>query len=292
MVKARRLTGALGIACSVLDGCSGAGEQDTVVVTSTSFVAETPASAPLTPKGPSPEPTVTARDAQALLDATVADVTAAFGGELGVATMGERGPVTAGFADPTPAWSTMKVPIAVAATRTQPGLESDVRAAITVSDNEAAGRLFDAVGPDAVDSVLSEAGVPAQVNMVDLRPEFSTFGQTLLSAADEAVLADSLPCVDGSGSVLGYMGQVEASQRYGLGAVGALFKGGWGPDTAGRYHVRQLGLIPRANGVWSPVALTAIPADGTYQTGQAMLTAAATRLAQASPALPAARCQP
>lgn len=276
----------------MLAGCSGAGEHVTVVVTSTSFVAETPASAPLTPEGPNPEPTVTARDAQALLDATVADVTAAFDGELGVATVGERGPVTAGFADATPAWSTMKVPIAVAATRTQPGLESDVRAAITVSDNEAAGRLFDAVGPDAVDSVLSEAGVPAQVNMVDLRPEFSTFGQTLLSVADEAVLADFLPCVDGSGSVLGYMGQVEASQRYGLGAVGALFKGGWGPDTAGNYHVRQLGLIPRGDGVWSSVALTAIPADGTYETGQAMLTAAATRLAEASPALPAARCQP
>ena len=292
MVKARRLTGALGIACSVLAGCSGVGEQDTVVVTSTSFVAETPASAPLTSVAPDSEAPIASGDAQALLDATVADVTAEFGGELGVATVGERGPVTGGFADATPAWSTMKVPIAVAAMRTQPGLESDVRAAITVSDNEAAGRLFKAVGPDAVDSVLAEAGVPAQVNMADLRPEFSTFGQTLLSVADEAVLADFLPCADGSGSVLGYMGQVDVSQRYGLGAVGALFKGGWGPDTAGRYHVRQLGLIPRGDGVWSPAALTAIPADGTYQTGQAMLTAAATRLAEASPALPAARCQP
>ena len=259
------------------------------MVTSTSFVAETPASAPLTSDAPGPEAPVASGEAKALLDATVADVTAAFGGEIGVATVGERGPVTAGFVDATPAWSTMKVPIAVAAMRTQPGLESDVRAAITVS---AAGRLFGAVGTDAVDSVLSEAGVPAQVNMVDLRPEFSTFGQTLLSVADEAVLADFLPCADGSGPVLGYMGQVDASQRYGLGAVGALFKGGWGPDTAGNYHVRQLGLIPRGDGVWSPVALTAIPADGTYETGQAMLSAAATRLAQASPALPAARCQP
>ena len=72
------------------------------MVTSTSFVAETPASAPLTPEGPNPEPTVTARDAHALLDATVADVTAAFGGEIGVATVEERGPVTAGFTDATP----------------------------------------------------------------------------------------------------------------------------------------------------------------------------------------------
>ena len=262
------------------------------MVTSTSFVAETPASAPLTSDAPGPEAPVASGEAKALLDATVANVTAAFGGELGVATVGERGPVTAGFVDATPAWSTMKVPIAVAAMRRQPGLESDVRAAITVSDNEAAGRLFDAVGPDAVDLVLAEAGVRAQVNMVDLRPEFSTFGQTPLSVADEAVLANFLPCADGSGPVLSYMGQVDASQSYGLGAVGALFKGGWGPDAAGNYHVRQLGLIPRGDGVWSPVALTAIPADGTYETGQAMLSAAATRLAQASPALPAARCQP
>lgn len=262
------------------------------MVTSTSFVAETPASAPLTSDAPDPEAHSASDNAHALLDATVADVTAAFGGELGVATVGERGPVTAGFADATPAWSTMKVPIAVAAMRTQPGLASDVRAAITVSDNQAAGRLFDAVGPDAVDLVLAEAGVPAQVNTVDVRPEFSTFGQTLLSVGDEAALADVLPCVDGSGPVLSYMGQVDASQRYGIGAVGALFKGGWGPDTAGKYHVRQLGLIPRGDGVWSPVALTAIPADGTYETGQSMLTAAATRLAEASSVLPAARCQP
>lgn len=57
------------------------------------------------------------------------------------------------------------------------------------------------------------------------------------------------------------------------------------------YHVSQFGLIPRGDGVWSPVALTAFPGDGTYETGQAMLTAAAQQLAGAA-ALPAARCQP
>ena len=251
-----------------------------MVVTSTSFVAEPPA----------PQPTP-APDAQSLLDATVTHVLATFGGEFGAATVGENGPVVAGFSDASPAWSTIKVPISVAAMQNVPSLEPDVRAALTVSDNAAAERLFHAVGPDAVDLVLGEAGLAARVNTVKVRPEFSTFGQTMLSVGDEAVLANYLACLAGAEPVLTLMGQVDAAQSYGLGTAGALFKGGWGPDTAGIYHVRQFGLIPRGDGVWSPVALTAIPADGTYETGQAMLTAAAQQLAGAA-ALPAARCQP
>ena len=146
-----------------------------MVVTST--VTETPPPAP---------------DAQLPLDATVAHVESTFGGQLGIATIGERGPETAGFTAPSPAWSTIKVPIAVAALRTNPGLEPDARAAVSASDNAAAQSLFDAVGSEAVNSVLAQAGIAAQVNTEPLRPEFSTFGQTHLSVADEAALADKL----------------------------------------------------------------------------------------------------
>ena len=51
-------------------------------------------------------------------------------------------------------------------------------------------------------------------------------------------------------------------------------------------------LVPRGDGTWAPVALTALPADGTYETGQAMLTAAAETLAGDPEQLPAATCQP
>ena len=230
--------------------------------------------------------------AQSLLDATVAHVESTYGGQLGVATVGTEGPEAAGFTDPSPAWSTIKVPIAVAAMRTNPALEADARAAVSASDNVAAQRLFDAVDPDAVGAVLAEAGLDARVNTEPLRPEFSTFGQTHLSVADEAVLADKLACAEGAGPVLALMGQVEPSQAYGLGTVGALFKGGWGPDAAGAYQVRQFGLVPRGDGTWAPLALTALPADGTYETGQAMLTLAAEILAKDLAQLPAAACQP
>lgn len=257
----------------LLSACSGGHE--TVFVTST--VTETP---PPTP------------DEQLPLEATVAHVESTYGGQLGVATVGEGGPEVAGFTAPSPAWSTIKVPIAVAAMRTNPALESDVRVAVSASDNAAAQRLYNAVGPEAVNSVLAQAGLAAQVNTEPLRPEFSTFGQTQLSVADEAVLASELACVKGADPVLQLMGQVATSQAYGLGTVGALFKGGWGPDTTGAYQVRQFGLIPRGDGTWVPVALTALPADGTYETGQAMLTAAAKTLAGDPEQLPAAACQP
>ena len=233
-----------------------------------------------------------APDEQLPLDATVAHVEATYGGQLGVATVGTEGPESAGFTAPSPAWSTIKVPIAVAAMRAIPGLEEDARAAVSASDNAAAQRLYDGVGPEAVDGVLAQVGLATGLNTEPLRPEFSTYGQTQLSVAEEAVLAGRLACVDGAGPVLALMGQIDPSQAYGLGTIGALFKGGWGPDTTGAYQVRQFGLIPRADGTWAPVALTALPADGTYETGQAMLTLAAEILAKDLAQLPAAACQP
>lgn len=233
-----------------------------------------------------------AADAQPLLDATVAHVASTFGSQLGIATIGKLGPETAGFTAPSPAWSTIKVPIAVAAMRANPGLEADARAAVSASDNAAAQRLYDAVGPGAVDAVLEDAGLAARVNTAPLRPEFSTFGQTQLSVVDEAALANTVACVEGADPVLRLMGEIDLSQAYGLDVAGALFKGGWGPDPAGAYQVRQFGLVPRGDGTWAPVALTALPADGSYETGQAMLTAAAETLAAEPAQLPAAACQP
>lgn len=231
--------------------------------------------------------------AQPLLEAVVAEIEALFGGRLGIATVDAAGPVTAGFIAPSPAWSTIKVPIAIAALRADPALARYAMVAITISDNMAAELLYDVAGPDAVDRVLAEAGVTTAVNQVRLRPEFSTFGQTALSVADEAQLASSLACVDGAEPVIASMERISLGQAYGLGAVpGAAFKGGWGPDELGMYQVRQFGLVPRSDGAFVPLALTALPADGTYETGQAMLTQAVLALAEQLDALPAAACQP
>lgn len=293
MVGSRaRAAGALACATLALAGCGTDEAPTPVTVTSTSYIPPAQAPAPPPAAPPAPPSPVDATDAQSLLDATVADTVASFGGQLGAATLAEAGPIAAGFTDASPAWSTIKVPIAVATMRTHPELADSVRAAITLSDNNAAELMFATVGPEPVDTVLAEAGLDAAVNTVKVRPEFSTFGQTALGVADEAALADHLACLAGAADVLSLMGQVDASQAYGLGSVGALFKGGWGPDAAGMYQVRQLGLMPRGDGTFAPVALTALPADGLYATGQAMLNAAAQQLAANAAALPAASCQP
>lgn len=143
-----------------------------------------------------------------------------------------------------------------------------MRAAITVSDNTAAQRLWDSLGTPqqaaaAVEQVLREGGdttteVPAQ----QLRDGFTVFGQTPWTVANQVRFAAQLPCVDGAEPVLEAMGQVEATQRWGLGALAdARFKGGWGPlaDRPG-YTARQLGIVRTSTGELA-VAITAEAAD-------------------------------
>lgn len=229
---------------------------------------------------------------QPRLEAIAEEVTAEYGGRIGIAVAGEAGVVSAGDAEATPAWSTIKVPIAVAALRADAGLYPSAASAITVSDNTAAENLYLAAGPGAVNAVLTEAGLAVPLNTEVVRPEFSTFGQTLLTPAHEAQLAGSLACVGGAGDVLELMGAIDPGQAWGLGVLpGARFKGGWGPGVDGAYQVRQLGLFSLADATFAAAALSAFPADGSFGTGQQMLTAAAGRLARLEE-LPAAPCQP
>ena len=242
----------------------------------------------------------TSAHTQILIDAAVRAASSHHAGMLGVAIATSDGVLSSGFVAPSPAWSTIKVPIAIAALRRDPGMHPDAAAAITVSDNDAAQRLYTQAGEDAVNTVLSEMGLATTVNTAPIRPEFSTFGQTLLSVSDEATMAGNLACLTGAAPVIALMGEIESAQAYGLGAVGArsrssagaAFKGGWGPDPAGKYHVLQFGLIPRGDGFFAAVAITAVPTDGTYQTGQVMLDIAVSVLSQQAGDLPAAPCQP
>lgn len=228
---------------------------------------------------------------QSLLDDTVTDITEHHGGTIGIAVAGAQGVTAAGFDAPNPAWSTIKVPIAIAALRANPGLYADAQAALTVSDNDAAARLYDAVGSEPVNLVLAEMGADAQVNTVLTRPGFSAFGQTMLTTGQEAHMAGRLGCLPGAAEVITLMRQVDASQAYGLGTTGdAAFKGGWGPDEAGMYTTRQFGLMPRGDGTAAAVAITALPADGSYAAGQEMLNAAAAALQENASALPQAAC--
>jgi hypothetical protein len=231
------------------------------------------------------------------------------GGESGVAVSGVgvgRRVERAGSLKSAVAWSTAKVPIAMAvidagrATSSQ----ADLTAAITASDNAAATRLWSSLGTpqaaaDAATAELRSGG--DQHTTIESRAlrgaGYTPFGQTVWSLVDQARFTAQLPCSGAGGQVLALMGDVIPSQRWGLGATGAAaqLKGGWGPGTqpgvAGGYLDRQLGVMTIAG---KPLAVTVAnrPADGSHQTGTRNLSAIARWLAghasvSAQPSAPA-----
>lgn len=195
-------------------------------------------------------------------------------------TLGDGGDLT------DAAWSTSKVPLAIAALR-QAEADGDpadleqvtdtIRQAIGVSDNGAADALWASLGEPAtaaqkVEAVLADAGVSTDVPAERPRGEFSAYGQTRWSVSDQARFAGQLGCLSSAGPVVEAMGQVDPGQSYGIGRVdGAWFKGGWGPGADGRYLVRQFGLVPGDEGTSVPVAVAVIAPDGSYESAQGAL---------------------
>lgn len=249
------------------------------------------------PPAPAPAPDSNATglpsDLAAALESIVTDTQNELGGVVGIAIAGPEGVVTAGTQAGVPAWSTIKVPISIAALRANPGNDVLMRQAITVSDNDAARALWDSLGSprEKVGAVLAQGGDPqTQVNDQPVRPEFSVFGQTQWALGPQAMFARHMGCVAGSEPVLNAMSEIVSSQRYGLGSIpGARFKGGWGPNLSGSYDVRQFGLVP-IGGVIVPVAVTAQASDGSYESGQQLLTRMATKLASFNGNVPSAEC--
>jgi hypothetical protein len=183
------------------------------------------------------------------------------------------------------AWSTIKVPIALAVEAQAAGHPSSseqalLTRAITESDNAAAEELWSGLGPPneasaAVQEVLAATGDRATtVETRVLRPGFTSFGQTRWSLAAQQRFIAGLPCLPYSRPVRSLMKQVVPSQRWGLGAVAgdAEVKGGWGPDAQGRYLVRQIGIVSLGNGRRVAASIATIPADGSFQTGTSNVT--------------------
>lgn len=207
--------------------------------------------------------------------------------QLAVAVAHTRGDWGSEWNGSNAAWSTVKVPLAIAASRsnpTDPDTQSWIEAAITYSDNDAALRLWNSLGGGesasaAVEKVLAEGGVtkvevPSQVT----RPGFSAFGQTKLTPAQEATFAKNLPTIAGADPVLAAMGRIVPSQSYGIGTIaGARFKGGWGPGETNGFDSRQLGVVSASCGEVG-VALSAWSAAGDQNASQQALSELAGRL--------------
>lgn len=231
---------------------------------------------------------------------------AGLSGEVGavIGPPGSSEAVSFGSLQSGSAWSTSKVPIALrvlAEVGGPSGLNSaqaeEMRGALTLSDNEAAAALFGDLeqshgGLDgasaAVEEVLREGGDKSTEVSTQGRGEFSTYGQTEWSLANQQRFMSSLAagCVVGPESsdyVLDLMGEV-SSDTWGLGSAGlpARWKGGWGPGLDGGYLVRQMGIL-YVGDEEAVVTLAALPADGQFSTGESMATTVAQWLATQAP---------
>ena len=226
-------------------------------------------------------------------------------GEAGlvVGSPGGDGPrVSGGDLDTGPAWSTIKVPVAERVLEDfggPSGISSaqagEINRAITVSDNDAAAVLFSDLekkhggmekASTAVGETLQEAGDFTTQISTEGRDTFSTYGQTdwSLEAQNRYMAALAGGCLADeqiTNYLLDQMSMTGGEDSFGIGAVGvpAKWKGGWGPDTDGKYLVRQMGVMT-VDGKDMVVSLAAIAEDGTFESAQAMATEMATWASQ------------
>ncbi len=204
--------------------------------------------------------------------------------------------VAAGGLQSGVAWSTIKVPLSMAALARDPSPQTRAyaRSAITVSDNSAAESLWAGLGSGtpaagSVGGILHQAGDRTTVVQAQrVRPPYTPFGQTVWTVQEQARLAAQLPCLSGGGDALPLMGAITPGQRWGLGRIpGAAFKGGWGPVGSG-YLVRQFGTLTTPDGKTRGVAI--MVQAPTFDAGTADLTRIASWLAPRLPHLPAGTC--
>lgn len=170
------------------------------------------------------------------------------------------------------AWSTIKVPLAIAYLRAGSGDRELVVNTITQSDNAASEKLWAQLGGPTeaakkVNAVIAEAGdTTTAVESRRLRPGYTAFGQTQWSLFRQAQFAARLPDVPDAAPVVDLMHNLCADHCWGLAAKGYAAKGGWGPGLGGDYLVRQFAIVPTGAGHVG-VALAAQAHDGLFETG-------------------------
>lgn len=255
-----RLAAMVGVLALSLTACGGIPPEPFVVAQAAS---------------PSPPPPVRAAD----LAAPFAEFAAAHPGRVAVAWAPVGAPdhvQVLGSTRDRDAWSTIKVPIAVAAlSAAEEGdrdeLQSLAAEAIERSDNDAAGALWQSIGTgeqasDAVEAFLAAAGDPRTEVGEDAIGGRRGFGRTAWSVVDSARFASMLPCLPEAAFVYDAMANIDADHRWGIGAmsVPGRFKGGWGPSDEG-YLVRQLGVVQKDGGQIA-LALAVQPDGGDHAT--------------------------
>lgn len=222
-----------------------------------------------------------------------------FGSEVAglvVMPIGQEPVTVAPWSGEVTAWSTIKVPLSIAAIREGLGVEldSDIRAALTVSDNDAAERIWAALGDGEtaaakVQKVLADPATTVQAERI--RPPFTPFGQTTWRLENQVRFLSGVACAndEAANQVLTLMGEV-AADTWGLGQIpGVKFKGGWGPGEQSGYLVRQFGVLTDDAG--APTTIVAVIVEpGSFDEGTAQMNSIAKWLTDNRDKLPAGAC--
>lgn len=283
-------------------GCANPGSSTPRTSVTTVTVTPSGASVPATgspPANPDASPAVANGVSPSLAKALTA-VLSQQPGSVGVAIGPVGGDLPAqafGDLDTDVAWSTIKVPLALAAQRAGGRMAlSAITEAIVNSDNAAAEQLWSMLGTPAqaaaaVQRVLAESGdTKTVVESQRVRSGFTAFGQTEWSLVDTADFASQLPCQSDSKNVLTLMREVAGNQQWGMHMVeGAAVKGGWGPGVGSGYLVRQLAIVPTANGDVA-IAMATTADSGTFEAGTAILDTVSAWLSTRLDQLPAGVC--
>ncbi|MDR2372782.1 MAG: hypothetical protein LBD77_01495 [Bifidobacteriaceae bacterium] len=159
--------------------------------------------------------------------------------------------------------------------------------AITQSDNAAARELWNSIGAAgdaaaAAEAVLRAGGDPATAILP------TPFGHTVWDLGAQAGFAANFPSGAAADRVWELMGQIDQSQRWGLGRFdGARFKGGWSPDDAA-YLVRQFGQVPLGAGCAAVAMAAGAP---SFEAGTDAMNQLADALAVLAESLPTGNCR-
>ena len=216
------------------------------------------ASAPATaPSAPNPD------SVRTQLDRAVEKTARKYHAKVGVAISAGNDTIAVGDKGKGPVWSTIKVPIAIAALKDGAD-KSLVDLAIKESDNDAAYSLWSQVqwhegsADKAVEELLEDYGSHADIHD-------TSFGYSTWSLKDQAVFGAELPCIEEADYVHKVLKDIVSWQKIGLSKEERTrAKSGWGLDEdENEYTYRQFG-VHEVTGKRVGVALSVITDGEDY----------------------------
>lgn len=203
----------------------------------------------------------------------------------------------------SPAWGSIRIPIALAAARAQPNDLTKVTAAIADSDPAAVADLWRELGDkpgDAVTEAIGSLGDAETKVSGTAQTSYEDLARTAWSTASQAKFGAGLLCAKDRSPVTSAMMQAPSNSdsRWGLqtasGKQGVQFvaaHGGWGPEGENGYSARQLGLVQTTRGLMS-VSIASQAASKSREDAVSIVTQATDWLTRNLAQLPAGFCNP